>query len=96
MIKKNITKKYLSNKLYQKLGFSKNISSFILNDFFESIISEILKYNKIKITSFGTFEILNKSERLGRNPKTREKAIISSRKVVRFKASTYFKNKLNS
>ena len=72
MIKKNITKKYLSNKLYQKLGFSKNISSFILNDFFESIISEILKYNKIKITSFGTFEILNKNERLGRNPKTRE------------------------
>ena len=96
MIKKNITKKYLSNKLYQKLGFSKNISSFILNDFFESIISEILKYNKIKITSFGTFEILNKRERLGRNPKTREKAIISSRKVVRFKASAYFKNKLNS
>ena len=93
MIKKNITKKYLSNKLYQKLGFSKNISSFIVNDFFESIISEILKYNKIKITSFGTFEILNKRERLGRNPKTGEKAIISSRKVVRFKASTYFKNK---
>ena len=71
MLKKNYTKKHLSNKIYHDLGFSKNISLTIIDDFFESIISELLKSNKIKISSFGTLKILNKKERIGRNPKTK-------------------------
>jgi len=95
MVKKNFTRKELSEKIYRNLGFSKNFSSIIIDDFFETITSELVKKNKIKISSFGTLKILNKRERRGRNPKTKDDAIISARKVVNFKPSMIFKNKLN-
>jgi len=95
MVKKNLTRKDLSNKIYKRLGFSKNISLKIVDDFFENIINEVVKLNKIKISSFGTFSVLNKNERMGRNPKTRESAKINSRKVVKFKPSLSLKEKLN-
>ena len=95
MLKKNFTRKDLSNKIYQNLGFSKNLSSKIVDNFFETLISEIIKSNKIKISSFGTFSVLNKKERMGRNPKTKIEAKIFSRKVVKFKPSLLLKEKLN-
>ena len=95
MVKKNFTRKDLSNKIYQNLGFSKNLSSKIIDNFFETLISEIIKSNKIKISSFGTFSVLNKKERMGRNPKTKIEAKIFSRKVVKFKPSLLLKEKLN-
>jgi len=95
MIKKNFTRKNLSNKIYKNLGFSKNISSKIIDNFFNILIDEIIKQKKVKISSFGTFDTLQKSERIGRNPKTKVEAIISSRKVVKFIPSDYFKNKIN-
>jgi len=96
MLKKNFTRKDLSNKIYQNLGFSKNLSSTLIDDFFEYVVSELIKLNKIKISSFGTFKIISKKERIGRNPKTKHEAKISARKVVKFKPSMLFKNKLNS
>ena len=96
MLKKNFTRKKLSIKVYQNLGFSKNISSTIIDDFFESLASELVKLNKIKISSFGTFEVINKKERIGRNPKTKVEAKISARKVVKFIPSISIKKKLNS
>ena len=95
MVKKNFTRKDLSNKIYQNLGFSKNLSSKIVDNFFEILISGIIKSNKIKISSFGTFSVLNKKERIGRNPKTGVQAIIFSRKAVKFKPSLSFKKKIN-
>jgi len=95
MVKNNFTRKDLSNKIYHNLGFSKNISLKIIDHFFEIIISDIIKYNKFKITSFGTFSVLNKKERMGRNPKTKIPAKILSRKVVKFKPSILIKEKLN-
>ena len=62
MVKKNFTRKDLSNKIYQNLGFSKNLSSKIVDDFFETLISGVIKSNKIKISSFGTFSVLNKKD----------------------------------
>ena len=96
MVKKNFTRKDLSNKIYQNLGFSKNYSSTIIDNFFETLIQELLKSNKIKISSFGTFRVINKKERIGRNPKTKEETIIVPRKVVRFKPSLIVKEKLNN
>jgi|TARA_Y100000310_G_C20699247_1_gene828156 integration host factor subunit alpha len=96
MAKKNFTRKDLSNKIHQNLGFSKNYSSTIVDNFFETLIQEIIKSNKIKISSFGTFKVINKKERIGRNPKTKEKAIIVPRKVVRFKPSLLIKEKINN
>jgi len=95
MIKKNSTRKDLSNKIYQKLGFSKNLSSIIVDDFFESLTTELIKTKKVKIASFGTFKVVDKSERIGRNPKTKVEARISSRRVVQFKPSLLIKKKLN-
>ena len=96
MVKNNFTRQDLSNKIYQSLGFSKNISSTIIDNFFETLIQGLLNSNKIKISSFGTFRVINKKERIGRNPKTKEKAIIVPRKVVRFKPSLIVKEKLNN
>ena len=96
MLKKNFTRKNLSNKIYQNLGFSKNISSTIIDNFFNSLVLELLESNKVKISSFGTFEVISKKERIGRNPKTKIEAKISARKIVKFKPSISFKNKLNN
>ena len=85
MVNNNFTRKDLSNKIHKNVGFSKNLS----------LILEIIKSNKIKISSFGTFSVLNKKERMGRNPKTGAQAKIFSRKVVKFKPSLSFKKKIN-
>ena len=95
MLKKNYTRKDLSNNVHQNIGFSKNISSLIIDDFFESLVSELIKFNKIKISSFGTFEVVHKKERIGRNPKTKVEAKIVARKVVKFIPSKAIKEKLN-
>ena len=95
MLKKNFNRKDLSNKIYQNLGFSKNFSSTIIDDFFEILTSELIKSSKVKITSFGTFKTMNKKERIGRNPKTKIETKISSRKVVKFKPSLFIKDKIN-
>ena len=96
MLKKNCTRKHLTNKVFQNLGFSKNFSSTIIDDFFESIVSELTKLDKIKISSFGTFEIVNKKERIGRNPKTKVETKISARKIIKFRPSLVIKEKLNT
>jgi integration host factor subunit alpha len=95
MTKKNFTRKDLSNSIFKELGFSKNFSSTIVDDFFEILIQHLVKFRKIKISSFGTFEVINKNERIGRNPKTKEEVKITSRKVVKFRPSSIFKKKIN-
>jgi len=96
MVKKNFTRKDLSNNIFKNIGFSKNFSSKIIDNFFETLINHIIKFNKVKISSFGTFEVIKKRERIGRNPKTKEEAKISSRKIVKFKPSSIFKDKINN
>ena len=96
MNKKNLTRKNLSNKIYKILGFSKNFSSTIVDNLFETLVVALLKSDKVKISSFGTFKVINKKERIGRNPKTKNEVMITSRKVVKFKPSLIFKEKINS
>ena len=95
MLKKNVNRKELANKIYQNIGFSKVISENIVNDIFYIIMSGFKENKKIKITSFGTFLKRKKNKRIGRNPKTNEKSIISARNVVTFNASKLFKDKIN-
>jgi len=95
MVQKNFTRKNLSNKIYKVLGFSKNFSQKFVDNFFEILVSELIKSNRVKISSFGTFKVINKKERIGRNPKTKIEAKISPRKVVKFKPSMFIKEKLN-
>ena len=55
----------------------------------------IIKHKKVKISKFGTFTLREKKQRIGRNPKTKEKKIISARNVILFKPSKEFKNYIN-
>ena len=95
MTKNNFTRKNLIIKIYQNVGFSKNFSSKIIDNFFEALISALIISNKIKISSFGTFKVINTRERTGRNPKTKIEAKILPRKVVKFKPSSFVKKEIN-
>ena len=92
----NLTKKDIINSLYMQIGFSKKISENLLEDILEIILGSLKKYKKIKISNFGTFSLRLKKSRIGRNPKTKEKKIISERNVVLFKPSKDFKNYINN
>ena len=91
----NLTKKDIVNSLYMEIGFSKKISENLLEDVLSNIIDNLKANKKVKISNFGTFSIRKKKSRLGRNPKTKEKKIISERNVVLFKASKDFKEYIN-
>ncbi len=92
----NLTKKDLVNIVYMQIGFSKSISENLINEFFSLIITNLIQEKKLKISNFGTFSIRKKRSRIGRNPKTKEKKIISDRNVVLFKPSKDFKIFINS
>jgi len=92
----NLTKKDLINSIYMQIGFSKKISENLLEDVMQTIIENLKKNKKLKISKFGTFTIRNKKSRMGRNPLTKEKKIISSRNVVLFRPSKEFKDLVNS
>ena len=91
----NLTKKDLVNLIYMQIGFSKQFSENLIDDFFKTIIFEIKKEKTLKLSNFGTFFIREKKSIIGRNPKTKEKKIISQRNVVLFKPSKEFKNFIN-
>jgi len=92
----NLTKKELVNIIYMQIGFSKQISEHLIDDFFSLIISNLNKEKKIKISKFGTFYVRQKKSRIGRNPKTKEIKTISKRNVILFKPSKEFKDFINS
>jgi len=91
----NLTKKDLVNLVYMQLGFSKQISENLIEDFLSTIVSNIKQEKKLKLSKFGTFTIRQKKSRIGRNPKTKETKMISSRDVVLFKPSKEFKDFVN-
>ena len=92
----NLTKRDLVNLIYMQIGFSKQISENLIDEFFYLIISNLIKEKKLKISKFGTFFIKQKKSRIGRNPKTKESKIISDRYVVLFKPSKEFKENINA
>ena len=87
----NLTKKDLVNSIYMQIGYSKQISESLIDEFFNLIVNSINAEKKIKISKFGTFSIRKKNSRIGRNPKTKEEKKISERNVVLFKPSKDFK-----
>ena len=91
----NLTKKDLVNRIYMQIGFSKEITKTLVDEFFSLIILNLKKEKQLKISNFGTFSIRFKKSRIGRNPKTKETKTISERKVVLFKPSKDFKKLVN-
>ena len=93
---KTITKLDLVTHLNEKLGLNKVESKELVEAFFDEIKSSLINNEEVKLSGFGNFKILNKRERPGRNPKTREPAIISARKVVTFKAGQKLRKKMSN
>ena len=73
MLKKNINRKNLADKIYQNIGFAKVISRNLVDDIFDIIISNIKSNKKIKITSFGTFIKKKKKRKNGKKSKNQRK-----------------------
>ena len=91
----NLTKKDLVNLVYMQLGFSKQVSENLIEEFFSLISLNLKDQKRIKISKFGTFSLREKKQRIGRNPKTKEEKKISKRNVILFKASKEFKELIN-
>ena len=92
----NLTKKEIINSIYMQIGFSKKIIENLLEDFLAILIDELIKNKKVKISKFGTFVLRHKKSRIGRNPKTLEKKIISERNVILFKPSKNLRKYINT
>ena len=94
MNNKNLTKEHIAINLSKKTGYSVNYSKKLINDFIDILINNI-KSKKSNLKNLGTFKLINKKERIGRNPKTKERFIISSRKSISFITSKKIVNVLN-
>ena len=91
----NITKVDFSKKLSKKFGFSIPFSKKIVDDLLV-IFSEVISTSDLNLTNFGSFKLLLKKERKGRNPKTKQEFIIAERKSISFKASKKLINVINN
>ena len=91
----NLTKRDLVNAIYMQVGFSKQITENLVEEFFSIIIQNFIDKKNVKISKFGSFSIRSKNSRIGRNPKTKERKEISKRLVVLFKPSKELKELLN-
>ena len=93
--KKNLSKKDISKNIESIIGFSSQKIQKITNDIIELIIKILINQKKINIKNFGSFILVHKKDREGRNPKTKEKFKIISRNTVKFKVSDLLKQKIN-
>ncbi len=91
----NLTKKDLVNVVYMQVGFSKQISENLIEEFLSLIMLNLKEEKIVKLSKFGTFSIRSKKSRIGRNPKTKERKEISKRNVVLFNPSKEFRNYIN-
>ena len=96
MKKKVLTKALIVDHLNESIGPSKRECQNFFENFLEILCDQLKSNNDVKIVNFGIFKIKRKKERIGRNPKTKEEVMISERNVVRFKASNFLINLLNS
>ena len=83
MKKNNLTKIDIAKELSKKTGYSLELSKILINSLLIVLISSI-KINKLNLKNIGTFRLINKSERIGRNPITKENFVITSRKSISF------------
>ena len=92
---KTTTRSTLSEAVFKNVGLSRNESSALVDSVFNEILKSLIEGDDVKISSFGTFIVRNKKERIGRNPKTGEEVPILPRKVLVFRASHVLKDLIN-
>jgi len=95
MSDRTVTRSQLSEAVYQEVGLSRNESADLVEAVLEEISSTLVKGESVKISSFGSFSVRQKGQRIGRNPKTGEEVPILPRRVLVFRASHVLKNRIN-
>jgi integration host factor subunit alpha len=95
MSENTITRADLTDKVYETVGLSRSESSDLVDTVLDLMSDAIVNNGALKLSGFGSFSVREKSERIGRNPKTGEEAVITPRKVVTFKASHVLKDRMN-
>ncbi len=95
MNQKTVTRAHLAEELYSMMGMSRNDSAEFLEDVLSEISECLIRGETVKLSSFGTFLVRHKNERIGRNPKTGEEVPIESRRVLVFRASNILKSRVN-
>ncbi len=91
-----MTRNDLAMKLRDKFGFTAAQSGKLVDLIFDEICESLVNGEEVKFAGFGTFKILDKSARVGRNPKTGEMAIITARRVVTFHPSNEFRDRVSN
>ena len=94
-MRKNFTRNKLAERINIKLGYSKEEAKEFIEVFLNYIKVNMNSKENIKISKLASFKVISKKERIGRNPKTGQDAVISERKVVSCKFSKNLKNKIN-
>lgn len=88
-----MTKAEIAERIYQKIGFSRNIATSIVNEVFELLKESARKGESVKISGFGTFIIRKRKGRVGHNPKTGEKVNIAPLKILKFRPANTLKKR---
>ena len=92
---KTITRADLAEAVYAQVGLSRNESSDLVEQMLDEMMEALVQGDNLKLSSFGSFSVREKAERIGRNPKTGVEVPIKPRKVLVFKASHVLKDKIN-
>ena len=95
MSERTITRADLAEAVYEQVGLSRNESADFVRAVFLLIANELIKGETVKISSFGSFSVRQKAQRIGRNPKTGVEVPITPRKVLVFRASHVLKDTIN-
>ncbi len=95
MGQKTVTRADLAEAVYRKVGLSRTESAALVERILKLMSDALVRGESVKLSSFGSFHIRSKSERIGRNPKTGEEVPILPRKVMVFKPSNVLKTKIN-
>jgi integration host factor subunit alpha len=95
MNKKTLTRADLSESLHRNIGLSRTESAEMVNAVLDLVADALVDGQSVKLSSFGTFMVRSKRERMGRNPKTGEEVPITPRRVLVFRPSQVMKNVVN-
>ena len=90
-----VTRADLTEAVYQEVGLSHNESAQLVGSVLEEVASTLAQGEAVKLSSFGTFSLRDKAQRIGRNPKTGEEALIPPRRVLLFRASHILRDRMN-
>lgn len=95
MTTRTITRADLAEAIFQQVGLSRNDSAALVETVLEEIAQKLIAGETVKISSFGSFSVRSKGERIGRNPKTGVEVAITPRNVIVFRASHVLKDRMN-